>query len=37
MSNGNEAKWMNSAILSLLFLPICNDSEQSRKFISNPA
>jgi hypothetical protein len=37
MSNGNEAKWMNSAILSLLLLPMRRDSEQSRKFISNPA
>jgi len=36
MSNGNKAKWMKSAILSLLLLPICNDSEQSSKFKSNP-
>jgi hypothetical protein len=37
MSNGNKAKWMSNAILSLLLLPICSDSEQARKFIPNPA
>jgi len=37
MSNGNKAKWMNSAIISLLLLPVCRDSDQSRKFKSNPA